>query len=179
MNNVSLIFFYQRKPLPEARKPKFWKWKIVYDIKCWEHHYLIPILISRFFFLTRGKGCHKNFSSNFCVIFCPLFRIHFESSWVWWKIGSKMNYSFLFSICLFSLLAEESIRIFYTFFEWNFGRPIEFPFCFFWVANGNSEVNTPSRNGLSWDFFIYNFLSYRKELSNRSSLSCSEIPHIP
>lgn len=149
------------------------------DIKCREYDDFISILDSILFLLTRSKCCHENTACLFCIVFCPFFRIHFESPCMWWKIWDKMDHSFLFSDILVALFFEKGICIFDTFSKAHFRRPPQFSFCFFWITNRRSEIDISPRDDFDWDCFFDDLFGRRDELTHRCPLPRTEIPYIP
>jgi len=79
----------------------------------------------------------------------------------------------------FPYRTQECICISDTFFDSSCSLPIKFFFCFFWIANRNSEINCSFCNYFSRKRFSNNIFSNIDKFPNRKSRTSTQIPHIP
>gem|GEM_PF-2246533 len=95
-NNI--LYFFQ--DIPEFFIPNFWDWKIWNDVKSWNNQNSITIffIIKNSIFLTdRKSNIYKVSISLFHPMFSNFLCYCFKSSFMRWKVGSKLyNIYFIF-----------------------------------------------------------------------------------
>lgn len=94
LDNIRISLFYLLQNRSKLRSPKLWKRIIMNNIKCRQDEDFIAILfIALERFLTNRKRDIEDFSAFFTdKIFTKLLCYRFQASFMWRKVGKKLNH---------------------------------------------------------------------------------------
>ena len=94
LDNIRISLFYLLQNRSELLSPKLWKRIIMNNIKRRQDEDFIAILfIALERFLTNRKRDIEDLSAFFTdKIFAKLLCYRFQSSFMWWKVGKKLDY---------------------------------------------------------------------------------------
>ena len=94
LDNIRISLFHLLQNGSELLSPKLWKRIIMNNIKRRQDEDFIAILlIALERFLTNRKSDIEDFSAFFTdKIFAKLLCYRFQASFMWWKVGKKLNH---------------------------------------------------------------------------------------
>jgi hypothetical protein len=98
LDNIRISLFYLLQNGSELLSPKLWKRIIMNNIKRrQDENFIAILLITLERFLTNRKGDIEDFSAFFTdKIFTKFLCYRFQASFMWWKVGKKLNHFQLF-----------------------------------------------------------------------------------